>query len=94
MPRTARRSQAVLYIKDYKAAEEKMKKIEESSANPAVFAKSPYLHAFGSYNAHELSNFHFLTSTLRFFFFGAGKLTSKANPRTIEGFVNNSSPKQ
>ena len=68
-----------------------MKKIEESSANPAVFAKSPYLHAFGSYNAHELSNFHFLTSAVRFFL-GAGELTSKANPKTIEGFVNNSLP--
>ena len=72
MPRTARRSRAVLYIKDYNEAEEKMKKIEESSANPAVFAKSPYLHAFGSYNARELSNFQFLTSTMRFFFGSGG----------------------
>ena len=80
-----------VYKKDYNAAEEKMKKIEGSSANLAVFAKSPYLHAFGSYNARELSYFHFLTSTRRCFL-GAGELTSKANPKTIEGFVNNSLP--
>ena len=70
-----------------------MEKIEETSANPALFAKSPYLHAFGSYNAHKLSNFHFLTSTLRFFFFLDGaELTWTANPKTIDGFVNNSLP--
>ena len=67
-----------------------MEKIEETSANPALFAKSPYLHAFGSYNAHKLSNFQFLT--LRFFFGYAVELTWTANPKTIEGFVNNSLP--
>ena len=49
----------------FSARELKTEKIEETSANPTVFAKSPYLQPFSRYRSRELSTFDFTTKVGR-----------------------------